>query len=70
MTAMWTKTMKTKDIDGTTLKDEKETVEAEHVEEGDSSNEGGTADDSEDDSNCEPGGSGGTSEDEYSTDED
>ena len=78
MTAMWTKTLKEKGIDGTTLKDkgrnkkpddgeEEEEEEEEEVDdyEGESSNE-----DEEDDSDGSKSAKSRDSDDEYETDDD
>ncbi|KAL7541555.1 hypothetical protein ACHAXR_011033 [Thalassiosira sp. AJA248-18] len=64
MTAMWTKTLKAKDIDGTALKEEKELKEDE--EEGDSASDD---EDEADDSDEGDGDVGDSSENEYETDE-
>lgn len=67
MTAMGTKTLKEKDIDGTTLKDEDEPNEQDEGED----DEGESAEDGEeDDSGSESDGSEENSEDEYETDDD
>mmetsp|Transcript_131 Transcript_131/g.229 ORF Transcript_131/g.229 Transcript_131/m.229 type:complete len:329 (+) Transcript_131:1-987(+) len=68
MTAMWTKTLKAKDIDGSTIKEERESEDDE--EEGDSENEDRDEEfDSEEDDDEGSGDSADTSENEYETDE-
>ena len=63
------KTLKTKDIDGTSRKEETQTIE-DDKEEGESSiGEEGEADGSEDDGDSGSGDSGDTSEAEYGTDD-
>jgi len=66
MTAMWTKTLKAKDIDGTTLKGENTSKEDE--EEGDSADEDNVEGDNSDEED-DASSSADTSEDEYDTDD-
>jgi hypothetical protein len=76
MTAMWTKTLKEKDIDGTTLKDEGRNKkhdygeEEEEEDEVDEDEEESSNDGEEDDSDGSKSAESGNSEDEYDTDDD
>ncbi|KAL3808327.1 hypothetical protein ACHAXA_004056, partial [Cyclostephanos tholiformis] len=77
MTAMWTKTLKEKDIDGTTLKDKESNMKEddgevdEYDEEDDDDDEGESSNDGEeDDSGSSKSADSEDSEDEYDTDND